>query len=127
MSDALPPDWNTLLRLARTEVQRTLAELPEDLREPAAKLPVLYETMPSPEQADDGIAPDTLGLFIGDPIHDEGASPLPARIILFLENLWDFAQSDPEIFQEEVHITFLHELGHYLGLNEDEIGERGLE
>jgi predicted Zn-dependent protease with MMP-like domain len=30
-------------------------------------------------------------------------------------------------FREEVRITFLHELGHYLGLNEEDISERGLE
>ena len=28
-------------------------------------------------------------------------------------------------FREEVRITYLHELGHYLGLEEDEIEARG--
>jgi predicted Zn-dependent protease with MMP-like domain len=126
MSNALPADWNTLLRLARTEVQRTLAELPEPLREPAATLPVVYETVPSADLAENGIEADTLGLFSGDPIHDEGQSALPAHVTLFLQNIWDFAGYDPEIFRDEVRITYVHELGHYLGLDEDDLDERGL-
>jgi len=52
---------------------------------------------------------------------------MPSQIILFLENLWDFAESDENVFCEEVHTTFLHELGHFLGLDEDDLTERGLE
>jgi predicted Zn-dependent protease with MMP-like domain len=46
---------------------------------------------------------------------------------LFLENLWDFAEGDEKIFCEEVQTTFLHELGHFFGLDEDDLTERGLE
>ena len=53
--------------------------------------------------------------------------PCRPQIILFLENLWDFAEGEEEIFREEIHTTYLHELGHYLGLDEDELIERGLE
>ncbi len=53
--------------------------------------------------------------------------PLPPQIILFLENLWDLAEADQEIFRDEVHTTYLHELGHYLGLDEDDLFDRGLE
>jgi hypothetical protein len=37
------------------------------------------------------------------------------------------ADADEEIFREEVHTTYLHELGHYLGLDEDDLFDRGLE
>ena len=40
---------------------------------------------------------------------------------------WLIAEEDEEIFCDEVHTTYLHELGHYLGLDEDELTERGLE
>ena len=126
-SDALPSNWNTLLRLAQTEVRLTQEELPEALRGPASALPVVYEPAPSPELLELGYEPDTLGLFTGAPLHEEGSSPEPARITLFLQSLWSFAEHDPEIFQEEVHITYLHELGHYLGLDEDDLDERGLQ
>jgi predicted Zn-dependent protease with MMP-like domain len=52
---------------------------------------------------------------------------LPPQIILFRENIWDQAEQDEEWFLDEVHTTYLHELGHYLGLDEDELIERGLE
>ncbi len=55
------------------------------------------------------------------------ALPLPPQIILFLENLWDQAEGDEDLFCDEVHTTCLHELGHYLGLDEDDLCERGLE
>jgi len=46
---------------------------------------------------------------------------------LFLENLWDLAGGEEKKFRDEVQTTYLHELGHYLGLDEDELTKRGLE
>jgi len=113
--------------LALAEVEATLAALPKPLRERAEKLPVTFERQPNAGLQADGIEADTLGLFTGPEFADEENVPMPPQIILFLENLWDFAEDDDEIFRDEVHTTFLHELGHYLGLDEDELTERGLE
>jgi predicted Zn-dependent protease with MMP-like domain len=122
-------DWQKLHALALAEVEETLAALPAPLRERAQPLPVTFERVPNAAHRRDGIEPDTLGLFVGPEFAYEGstASPLPPQIILFLENLWDQAEADEEIFREEVHTTYLHELGHYLGLDEDDLFERGLE
>lgn len=114
-------------QLALAEVEATVAALPGPLRERAAKLPVTFERFPNAGLQADGIEADTLGLFTGAEFAEEGDVPLPPQIILFLENLWDFAEGDGEIFRDEVHTTYLHELGHYLGLDEDELTERGLE
>lgn len=119
--------WKKLRTLALSEVEATLAALPAPLRERAEKLPVTFEDVPNTGLQDDGIEADTLGLFTGAEFTEEGTVPLPPQIILFLGNLWDFAGSDEEIFREEVHTTYLHELGHYLGLDEDALTERGLE
>lgn len=121
--------WETLLELAREEVEATLGELPKPLREAARLLPVTYESRPSAELQADGVEPDTLGLFVGESLSQTGATsePLPAQIILFLGNLWEFAEEDADAFQEEVHVTFLHELGHYLDLDEGDLYDRGLE
>ena len=99
-------DWQKLHALAREEVQATLAALRRD-----------------------GIEPDTLGLFVGPEFAEEETTtlPLPPQIILYLENIWDLAEADEEVFRDEVHTTYLHELGHYLGLNEDDLFDRGLE
>lgn len=120
-------DWNTLRELARDEVETTLAELPGPLRERARELPVTFEPMPNVGLQADGIEVDTLGLFTGAEMADGGGEVLPPQIILFLDNLWDFAGGDQEVFRDEVHTTFLHELGHFLGLGEDDLTERGLE
>ena len=119
-------NWPRLVELARTEVAETIAELPDDLRPRAAALPVSYERIPSRAIVEDGIEPDTLGLFVGGEFAHEGDVPIPAQIILYLENIQDMVAGDEEAFCDEVHITFIHELGHYLGLDEDELEERGL-
>ena len=120
-------DWENLQSRALAEVRATLAALPPQLRARAQKLPVTFEHRPSRAQQADGIEPDTLGLFVGPEFADEDAVPLPPQIILFLENIWDCAEGEEKIFRDEVHTTFLHELGHYLGLDEDGLIERGLE
>ena len=116
-----------LQALALLEGEATVAVLPKPLRDQAEKLPVTFERVPNAGLQADGIEADTLGLFTGAEFADEGNVPLPPQIILFLENLWDFAEGDEEIFRDEIHTTYLHELGHYLGLDEDELTERGLE
>jgi predicted Zn-dependent protease with MMP-like domain len=123
------PDWKKLDALARAEVQATLAALPAPLRERAQALPVTFERRPNAALCRDGIESETLGLFVGPEFayEESSASPLPPQIILFLDNLWDQAEADEDIFREEVHTTFLHELGHYLGLDEDDLFDRGLE
>jgi predicted Zn-dependent protease with MMP-like domain len=122
-------DWKRLHALAQAEVKTTLAALPKPLRDRAQVLPVTFERIPNKAQRRDGIYPDTLGLFVGPEFAQEetAALPLPPQIILFLENLWDMAEGDEDSFREEVHTTYLHELGHYLGLDEDDLFDRGLE
>ena len=105
----------------------TLDDLPEPLRERAKTLPVTFERVPNAGLQADGIEADTLGLFTGAKFAEEGSTVLPPQIILFLENLWDFAEGDAEVFCDEIHTTFLHELGHFLGLGEDGLTARGLE
>lgn len=121
--------WKTMVSLAEDEVEATLAELPDALRAPARALPVTFERRPNAELQADGLEPDTLGLFVGPAYADEGntLSPVPAQIILFLENIWDMAKGDKDYFLYEIHTTYVHELGHYLGLDEDDLIDRGLE
>jgi len=126
---SMETDWQQLQELALEEVEATLADLPAPLREKARALPVTFQRQPNPDQVRDGIAPDTLGLFVG-PEHayqETSPEPIPPQIILFLENLWEFSDADEEIFLDEVHTTYLHELGHYLGLDEEDLFDRGLD
>ncbi|MBI3876742.1 MAG: metallopeptidase family protein [Verrucomicrobia bacterium] len=123
------PRFQKLLTLAQDEVRLTLDSLPQRLQAEAKALPVTYESKPGKALLDDGIDEDTLGLFVGNEFaySDSANSGLPAQIILFLDNLWDEADHHEEFFREEVRITLLHELGHYLGLDERDLEERGLD
>jgi predicted Zn-dependent protease with MMP-like domain len=126
-----PPraDWQRLKQIALQEVEATLEALPAPLRERAVALPVTFQPRPNLAQCDDGIDPDTLGLFVGSAFESEETAtiPLPPQIILFLANLWEMAEGDEAVFREEVCTTYMHELGHYLGLDEEDLFERGLE
>ena len=119
--------WDQLCALATREIEAILERLPEPLRQQAAALPITFEPRPSPALQADGIELDTLGLFIGPDFAEDGLIPMPSQIILFLENLRDASQNDQTAFLEEVNTTFLHELGHFLGLDEDDLADRGLE
>ena len=121
-------EWEQWLAIAQAEVRQTIASLPEDLRNPAAALPVIYERIPRRDLVRDGIEPDTLGLFVGPDFASEEhpGAVLPPQIILFLENIREMVEDNEEEFREEVRTTLLHELGHYLGLDEDGLEERGL-
>jgi predicted Zn-dependent protease with MMP-like domain len=120
-------NWEKLCGIALAEVEGTLAALPEPLRERAEKLPVIFERQPNAELQADGIEADTLGLFTGAEFVEENDLPLPPQIILYLQNIWAAAETKEKRFCEEVRTTFLHELGHYLGLDENDLVERGLE
>lgn len=125
----MQPNWDHLTGIAKAEVQRILAALPTRLRQAAAPVPVSLERRPSAAMREDGIETDTLGLFVGDAFPDEESSsmPVPPRVLLFLENLWEAAAEDEDRFRLEIRTTLLHELGHYLGLDEADLESRGLE
>jgi predicted Zn-dependent protease with MMP-like domain len=73
--------------------------------------------------------PRLLGLFEGPTLAaeraGEGAGQKP-HVYLFHRNL-ERAFPDAQGLAEQVRITLLHELGHYLGLDEGDLEERGLE
>ena len=119
-----------LERMAKTEVAALRLELPREMARRAAEVPVVMLARPTKAMVrDDGIDPDLLGLFVGPNCAEgvESGDPLPPEILLFLENLWDYAEGDEDVFREEVRVTYYHELGHYLGLEEGDLEDRGLE
>jgi len=121
--------WQNLVGLARAEVHCTLRSLPRALRDRARQLPVTYEPYPNEQLVAEGLAPDTLGLFVGGEYAESPYADLPPQIILFLENTWEMINDEgggPHEFRQEVRTTLLHELGHYLGLNEQQLDDRGL-
>jgi predicted Zn-dependent protease with MMP-like domain len=118
-----------LAAIAAATVGATQRRLPPEIRPLARAVPVHYEAGPDASVLAEGFEPDLLGLFTGNPhgtefSHDQ---PAPPQILLYLENLWDYAEEDVAAFREETRLTYLHELGHYLGWDEDELTARGLD
>lgn len=122
-------EWSHLLRIAEQEVKSVRDALPRPVRRQVDKLPVTFEPRPTAEMVKDGLDHDLLGLFVGEAFNEEFRtdSALPAQILLFLENLWDYAGEEMSAYREEVRRTFLHELGHYLGLDEQDLADRDLD
>ncbi len=108
-----------------------LATLPDAFRERLKEVPILVEARPSEELVREGFDPRALGLFEG-PTHaerEQGDGPSaaePTRIVLYSANLAS-ETLDEEQLQSEVATTVLHEVGHYFGLDEDELGRMGLD
>lgn len=119
-------------RLSEREFQAVVEEaaerLPEPLRAPLERIPVLVDDIPTRELCG-SLAPDLLGLCTGASALDtsvfEGIDE-PARIFLFRRNLLR-ACRDVDQLREEIHVTLYHELAHALGFEEGEMGELGLE
>lgn len=120
-------NFETLSRWADEELKSLTKVLPEDVRAAALKVPVSMEEKPGQGAFDDELEGDELGLFEGPSAMEEADPAELPRIRLFLANLWDWVEQDEQDFRDEVGTTFLHELGHYLGWDEDDVARRGLE
>ncbi len=114
---------------AHEEVKAIQQALPGPLREHTARVPVIFDMTPHPSLLRDGIEPDTLGLFTGPALAEalDTAHVAPPEILLYMENIWHYARHDATDYREEIRRTYLHELGHYLGLDEDDLYHRDLD
>lgn len=73
---------------------------------------------------------ELLGFFSGAALSDRSSADpgaqLPSTIVLFRRNLERLAR-DREHLIEELRVTVLHEVGHFLGLDEEDLEARGLD
>jgi predicted Zn-dependent protease with MMP-like domain len=122
------------LELAEREydaiVTRALAEMPEPVKRALADVPVVVEPLPARELlgGEDAVSPDVLGLFVGRSLRERSvndAPDVPGAIYIFRRNLLRVC-SDAEELRREVRITVQHEVGHLLGLDENELENWGL-
>lgn len=120
-------DFKTLSRWAHEELECLIMVLPEEIRDAAASVPVSMEERPGIGSDDDTLEGDELGLFEGNPHYEEPDPANLPRIRLFLKNLWEWTEGDEQDYRDEVGTTFLHELGHYFGWDEEELEQRGLD
>lgn len=70
---------------------------------------------------------DLLGLYDGVDLTrrgDYGFGELPDRIVLYREPLLA-ACDDLEQLKDEIHVTLVHEIAHYYGIDDDELHRLG--
>jgi predicted Zn-dependent protease with MMP-like domain len=106
-----------------------LASLPGHIRSYVERCPILIEDLPDGELVSEGeLSPQILGLFQGVPATDPDAEATRLdidRIVLFKRNLEKVA-GDHEELVEQIQITVKHEIGHFLGLDEEDVERLGL-
>ena len=91
-------------------VRRALDSLPPEIARRLENMAVVVED-------EDPDEPDLLGLFREEPY-------LPATIAIYRRPLQE-SFPDPDELEREIRTTVLHELGHYFGLEEGELGDLG--
>jgi len=106
-----------------------LANLPRSIREYVENVPLLVRDYPEEEMVcEENVSPQILGVFIGVP-RTEAAVTAQARsvdrVILFRKNLEKVCRTRAELV-EQIQVTVKHEIGHYLGLDEDDLERIGL-
>jgi predicted Zn-dependent protease with MMP-like domain len=70
---------------------------------------------------------DTLGLYEGVALTERGTygfGELPDRIVLYREPLLSLSADEAEL-REQIHITLVHEIGHFFGIDDDRLHELG--
>jgi predicted Zn-dependent protease with MMP-like domain/Flp pilus assembly protein TadD len=114
-------------------IKDALDRLPERVKRYLTNVSIAVQEIPSEEDlcaCDPPLPPVVLGLFVGPALTERGSgdpwSHFPSRILLYQNNLQRFARSRDELI-EQIGITLMHEVGHFLGLSEDDLYQRGLD
>jgi predicted Zn-dependent protease with MMP-like domain len=100
-------------------VEQALIDLPEAFRERLANVAIIVEDSPPAGMENQGLL---LGLFHGIPRTEKSVfySTPPDHIYLYQRDIEAISGSEADV-RRQIRATLLHEVGHYFGLNEDEL------
>ena len=101
-------------------VVAALDELPDAMVEDLDNVVFLVED--APDDTD-----EVLGIYEGVALTergDYGYGELPDRIVLYRQPLIDKSDS-LDTLQREIHITLVHEIAHYYGIDDDQLHQLG--
>lgn len=104
-----------------TLVVAELDELPDDMVDGLENIVFVVEDRP-----EDGSL-DLLGLYDGTALTDRGQygfGELPDRIILYREPLLAVS-ADLDELRDQIHVTLVHEIAHFYGIDDDELHRLG--
>jgi len=114
-----------------TLVDEAVSSLPDDVQGWLDNVAIVVADRPSPEQqARAGLGPGGLlfGLYEGVPKIKRGVTygeVVPDKILIFQRPI-EMVCRTPAQVRDQVRRTVLHEIGHHLGLDEDELEDTGL-
>jgi len=113
----------------RQAVADALDNLPRSVREYIADVPVIVENHPDRHLVEvERVSPQILGIFVGVPRTEaQVTETVPAldRVVIYKKNLERICRDRDELV-EQIQITVRHEIGHYLGLDENDMERLGL-
>ncbi len=133
-----PEEFPPPVELGEAEFDQALETavkaLPEHVKKYLDNVTIAVEDIPADEDLkgeSPPLSPCILGVFRGSPVGEqnrilEGFDPYPPSIVLYQKNLERFARTREELV-EQIGITVMHEVGHLMGLDEDDLWERGLD
>jgi predicted Zn-dependent protease with MMP-like domain len=110
-------------------VEEALEQLPDEFRAALDNVAVMVAEEPSDEDLEEvGIDPgdperdELFGLYQGVPLSERDSfySALPDRVLIFRGPILRECETRREVIRE-IRETVQHELGHYFGLEEDEL------
>jgi len=124
-----------MMKLNRKEfdraVRRAYNRIPTEIRERMDDVVLAVKQRPDPEMLEElGYPPDEplLGLYEGASLREHSffsGPPLhPDTITIFQEPLEEMCESLAEL-EREIEITVVHEVAHFLGINEERLEELG--
>ena len=102
-------------------VRAALDSIPSELRRAMSNIEIVIED----ENPED---PDLFGLYLGVPLVERGSSyagVLPDKIAIYRRPLEEEFGGDPELLEDEIRITVLHEVAHHFGIDEERLAELG--
>ena len=108
-------------------VRRAYRRLPPQVLDVLENVDVTVEDWPGPNEEELLEEGGTLfGLYYGVPLTDrEGGAPaLPDRITLYRQPILESCETRRDVVRE-IRITLWHEVGHYLGMDEDDLHRLG--
>jgi len=118
---------NRSTRVFEEYIQRALEKLPDEFRERLDNIAISVEPYPTRDDLRSvGVSNKRhlLGIFRGIPFNT--VSPfysgpvMPSEIVLFQKNIESIAETEEDLINE-IRITLLHEIGHYFGMNDEEL------
>ena len=118
------------VRLVRRAYHQAHDRVPERLQDALSSIDVVVEEWPSGHDLEclDTDAESLFGMYVGVPLPEReggpGASGHPERITIYrqpiLRSCATLAQAE-----REIRVTLWHELGHYLGMSEQDLDRLG--